>query len=277
MAHSISVSPSGKPLLHSVEAYLQPARSTASREAGEIPSDSISRSYFLMRLLVGCLGLALPAVLLLGDLFFMGAKFTTRGSLSAYYHSGMRDEFVGILFVVGILLVTYKITERNRDNLFSFVAGIAAIGVALFPTNIPAGVGAVPTPLQDRLGQTFVATIHYGCAAMFIVCLGFMCRDFALRERERPQQRIDGIARHSPEFWYRFHMSMAVLIAVAAIYIIVTQSLGIFDRYSILIGECIVTVAFGLSWLFKGLELAVLPKITALKPQSAVSDLDHAA
>src|SRR5215203_533751 len=98
------------------QSYLEIAQSTPAREVGQIPFDSISRSYFLMRLLVGCLGVALPVVLLLGDLFFMGANFSARGSMSAYYHSGMRDVFVSILAVVGMLLVTYKITERNRDN-----------------------------------------------------------------------------------------------------------------------------------------------------------------
>jgi hypothetical protein len=244
------------------KSFLQPAEQTAERATGQIPFDSISRSYGLMRTFVGILGLALPAILLIGDYFFLGTKVATRGSLSAYYHSGMRDFFVSILAVVGILLFTYKITERNRDNALSVIAGIAAVGVAIFPTGIPSGINATLTPIQDKLGEDFTAGVHYFFAACFIVSLGILCYDFANRERKRPQQRVGYDARFPPEFWYRFHLSMAIAIACAVVFIIVTQSLGVFDKHSILIGETVVTVAFGLSWLAKGLDRNMLPKMT---------------
>ena len=246
--------------------FLKPAEMTEDRATGRIPFDSISRSYVLMRTLVGILGLALPAVLLGGDKIFLDADWTVRGSLSAYYHSGMRDVFVSILAVVGILLVTYKITERNRDNLFSFIAGIAAIGVAIFPTGLPSGVEAEPTPLQDQLGEGLTERIHFTCAAFFIVSLGILCVDFARRERTRTRSRVGGRqAQFPPTFWYIFHLSMAVLIFCAIGFIVVTQSLGVFDKHSILIGETVVTLAFGFSWLLKGLDFDVLrPKQTSL-------------
>jgi cytochrome bd-type quinol oxidase subunit 2 len=178
--------------------YLEPAGMTRERETDQIPFDSISRSYFLMRTLVGCLGLALPAALLLGEYFFLADEFTARGSLSAYYHSGMRDVFVSILAVVGILLVTYKISEKNRDNALSVLAGIAAIGVALFPTGIPSDVDAELTPFQERLGEGTTEFIHYSCAAVFIVSLLFLCIDFAKRERGRRRDRAGKVARRSP-------------------------------------------------------------------------------
>lgn len=261
MADSIPVKSPHEPLTDTLKSFLDPPHLTRERALGQIPEDSISRSYFLMRLLVGILGVALPVVLLLGDLVFLGANYATRGSLSAYYHSGMRDVFVGILAFVGLLLVTYKVTERNRDNTLSFVAGLAAWGVALFPTGIPDEVAVPLTPLQDRLGEGFVETIHFGSAAVFIVCLGLLSYDFAKRERSRGQARIGHDARRSPEFWYRFHASMAGLIALAAAFIALTQWLGVFDTHSILIGEIVVTLAFGLSWLLKGLDLDVLPRM----------------
>ncbi len=55
---------------------------------------------------------------------------------------------------------------------------------------------------------------------------------------------------------------MAGLILLAVAFIVLTQSLGVFDDHSILIGEIVVTVAFGLSWLLKGWDRAVLPKMT---------------
>jgi hypothetical protein len=238
---------------------LQPAAMTPERATGEIPFDSISRSYFLLRTLIGVLGLALPMLLLLGDLALNADEFELRGSLSAYYHSGARDIFVSILAAVAILLVTYKITEMNRDNLFSFIAGMAAVGVAFFPTGSPDGVQ--PTPLQARVGDELTEALHYGFAACFILSLGLLCYDFAQRERKRPQARAGRHARFPPMFWYSFHLSAAIAIACAVAFIGATQALGFFDDHSILIGEVVVTVAFGLSWLAKGLDLNVLPKM----------------
>jgi hypothetical protein len=245
-----------------VKALLEPAKMTPERATGQIPFDSISRSYFLMRTLVGVLGLALPILLLLGDLALNADEFKLRGSLSAYYHSGARDVFVSILTATGILLVTYKITELNRDNLLSFIAGIAAIGVAFLPTGIPSGVNASLTPLQEKLGEGLTKGLHYGCAGLFILALGLLCYDFARRERNRTQARVGHDARFPPTFWYSFHLTAAVAIVCAVVFIGATQLFNFFDDYSILIGEVVVTVAFGLSWLAKGLDRNVLPKMT---------------
>lgn len=242
--------------------FLKPAPMTRARATGQIPFDSISRSYFLMRTLVGFLGLALPLILFIGEAVLDDASIGKRGSLSAYYHSGMRDIFVGILAVVGILLVTYKITERNRDNLLSLIAGIAAIVTAIFPTGIPSGIKASLTPLQERLGEANTERIHYSAAGIFIVSVGFLCYDFARRERERPQKRDGHDAIFPPTFWYTFHLTMAILIFLAIAFIVVTHVFGVFDKHSLLIGETVVTIAFGLSWLAKGLDRNVLPKMT---------------
>lgn len=244
------------------KALLEPAEMTPERATGQIPFDSISRSYFLMRTLVGALGLALPLLLLLGDLALNAGEFEFRGSLSAYYHSGARDVFVSILAVTGMLLVTYKITELNRDNLLSIVAGVAALGVAFFPTGIPLDGNASPTPLQEKLGVGLTEGLHFAFAAIFILSLGLLCYDFARRERGRTQARIGQDARFSPTFWYRFHLIAALAIVGAVVFIVATQLLDVIEGHSILIGEVVVTLAFGLSWLAKGLDRNVLPKMT---------------
>lgn len=241
--------------------WLKPAEMTDERATGDIPYDSISRSYFLMRTFVGILGFALPFILFIGEAVLDDAKWTARGSLSAYYHSGMRDFFVSILAVVGILLVTYKINEKNRDNFLSLFAGAAAIGVAIFPTGIPLDVDARPTPLQGFLGEDRAEVIHFSCALVFVVFLGILCLDFARREGKRKQERNGHHARFPPKFWFRFHLLMAILIFCGIAYIPLARSFDFFEKHSILIGEIVVTVAFGLSWLAKGLDLKVWPKL----------------
>lgn len=234
-----------------MKAFLDPA---PVRPPGPLPPESIARSYFLMRLLIGLLGFLLPWILLVGDWWLLddSANWKARGSLSAYYHSGMRDAFVGIFFMVGILLVTYKIGERNRDNLFSLVAGLAAFGVAIFPTGIPDGVtNAHETPLQLEWGQDTVKAIHFTCAAFFVAFVALICLDFARRERASGGPRA--------EFWYRFHLTMTGLIVVGVALIGVLKWINFYKHQSILIGETVVVIAFGLSWLAKSWNSNALP------------------
>ena len=62
------------------------------------------RSYLVMRVFVGALGIALPFMLVLSDgLAFDGDPFP-HGSLSAYYYSGARELFVGALSAIGVFL-----------------------------------------------------------------------------------------------------------------------------------------------------------------------------
>lgn len=42
-----------------------------------------------------------------------GTTQLPRGSLSAYYHSGIRDLFVGSLCVTAVFLITYKMFEHT--------------------------------------------------------------------------------------------------------------------------------------------------------------------
>jgi hypothetical protein len=216
------------------------------------------RSYLLMRAAIGFIGVALPVGLLLGDGFlFMGVR-PARSSLSAYYYSGMRDVFVGSLCAVGVFLLTYKVFEHNLDNTLSIIAGTAAIGVALFSTNRPEGSDIALTPLQKLLGELTVTAVHYVCATVFILSLAVITFFFGVREGRRPQQRAGHRASRSPTFWRRFHWSCAAAIVLSVAFIAVSALTGWFTSYSLIIGETAAILAFGLSWLMKGLELDIL-------------------
>jgi hypothetical protein len=218
-------------------------------------SHSIVRSYLMMRVVIGVMGLLLPALLIIGEVFLDGS-LKARGSLSAYYHSGMRDEFVGILVVSGVFLITYKIFKINAglENTLSTLAGVAAILVAIFPTGRPDS--SVPlTPLQDTVHENRVEVIHFLSALAFIVLLAGISMCFGFREGRRkpkPDQR------YTPEQWRLFHFACAGLIFAALIFIGVTKALGVFDHYRLLVGETVAVVAFGISWLTKGWERDLL-------------------
>ncbi|HWB36267.1 MAG TPA: hypothetical protein VHA75_09605 [Rugosimonospora sp.] len=244
-----------------------------------VPDDRILylRSYLLMRAVIGFLGIALPIALLLGDGFLFKGVRPARGSLSAYYYSGMRDIFVGSLCVIGVFLVTYKVFERDLNNVLTVVAGLAAIGVALFSTSRPPGMTTPLTPLQKLLGEPAVSHVHYVCATLFLGSLGVISIFFGLQEGRRPPRP----GHRSPLFWRRFHWCCAGVIAAAGAFIAVSMLTGWLAGYCLIIGETAADLAFGLSWLFKGLELDILlgptpPAATAVPPAARRSPADEA-
>jgi hypothetical protein len=215
------------------------------------------RSYLLTRSIIGLLGLALPVVLIVTDCWLDGLRI--RGSLSAYYHSGARDVFVGTLFMTGIFLVAYKVFSHTRENTLSSVAGIAALGVALFPSGLPKAEQDRLTPLQQTLHESVTTAIHFASAFTFIGLLSVICCLFARREGQRAEQNDPfWRSRRSANFWRTFHFTCAGVIAAAIVFVAATKALGVWQSHSLLVGEVIAVVAFGVSWLAKGSELRKL-------------------
>jgi len=87
-------------------------------------------SYLTLRQMIGWVGLLMPLTVRLGALLFEGIRSTN--SISAYYYTGMRDVFVSTVVLVGALLSCYR-TPARRDNWVAAIAGVAAVGIGLFP------------------------------------------------------------------------------------------------------------------------------------------------
>src|SRR6266496_784753 len=80
------------------------------------PAVLYARSYLLIRTVVGVIGILLPLAFILGEAVFLGGGVQVRGSISAFYHTSMRDIFVGALCVVGLLLITYMAGQVKRQD-----------------------------------------------------------------------------------------------------------------------------------------------------------------
>jgi len=215
-----------------------------------------AKSYLFIRTVVGLLAIGLPIILIIGEGFFLNGTVQVRGSISAYYHTSMRDVFVGVLCVTGFLLATYLSGQRRTwDFWFSLAAGVAVLGVAFFPTarpNVPDSAlrcGTVPmpdgcAPIQQLLGETVVAGFHFFCAAVFILSLAKMALLFAYREDKHTQ-------RHTLATTLRI---CAWAIVGAILWIVVGGFLGltIWRLTPLYVGEVVAIWAFGVSWLLKG-------------------------
>ena len=220
-----------------------------------------ARSYLLIRLVIGFIGVLLPLLLWLLEGTFLKGGWEVRGSLSAYYHSGARDLFVGGLCVTGFLLITYMAGQRVLwDFWLSTVAGIAALGVAFLPTGRPnlansaplCGPDALPAPpgctqLQLVFGERVVAGFHYASAGIFILTLAALCFVFALREKRHTKNATRR----------RFHQTCGITILVAVLWVGVGALLDaeLFGLTPLYVGEVVSVFAFGAAWIAKGSDL----------------------
>ncbi|WP_296667962.1 hypothetical protein [Demequina sp.] len=195
------------------------------------------RSYLRLRFFIGVVGIALPFALVGGNLL---AGAGVQPSISGYYYTGMRDAFVGSLVAVGVFLVFYMVAERNFDNYASYVAGFAVLVVAFFPTDDP----SVADDPALRVGA------HYAAAVIFILALAAISFRFGWAGRRSGDP---GQLQASGE--WRLHYGCAAAIVIAVVFIVVSQLTGVLADWSILIGETVSVLAFGASWLAKGLEL----------------------
>jgi hypothetical protein len=129
---------------------------TPDRTASDVASleQSLVISYLTLRKAVGFLGLMLPLFLLLGGLL-VGCH-CVKSSISDYYDSPLRNELVGILFAIALFFFSYNGYER-QDRSAGLLAGIGAIGVALFPATC----------------EGWVADAHYAFAGLLFFTLAY--------------------------------------------------------------------------------------------------------
>jgi len=111
--------------------------------------------YRALRLLVGCVALALPFIVSL-------ISSSPLSSISASYYTEARDAFVGMLFVVSAFLWAYN-GHSAKEAWASKVAALAAIVVALFPTSC------------DHCETNLKSIIHYGAAVTLFAMLQYFC------------------------------------------------------------------------------------------------------
>ena len=189
------------------------------------------RSYVFMRRIIGWLGFALPPLLVVGEPIVFDDRPVPLGSLSAYYYSGFREIFVGMLWAIGVFLIIYKWPQRTKESRVSTYAGFAVLVVALFPTGKP-GAKVATTPLQDLLGEEVVEGVHFFAAGVFIFLLSRISRYWWRHRTER--RRLHKICE-----W----------VILGALALAILEGVTGRPDYGILVAEFAAVWAFAVSWL----------------------------
>lgn len=208
-------------------------------------------SYLTLRKAIGWLGVLLPAMLLFTNMVLNGCCCLLP-SISHYYYTPAGDVFVGILIAVGIFLLSYKGYETTpdgkpdyRDRLVANVAGLMAVGVALFPTNTANFVSCNNLYLNDI---TWRNLLHYVCAGSFFILLAYMSY-FRFT-----------ISKHAPAEWTKrkkirnnLYKICGAIILSAIILIPLADFLPNAEKlHTTFWLEWVALLAFGTSWLVKG-------------------------
>lgn len=126
----------------------------------------ILSSYFSLRVGMGIIGFALPPLLWVIARLLEGHGLLP--SMSAYYHSASRDVFVGSLFAIGAAAYLYK-GYTLRENIAMNLAGLCAVGVAIFPTDCPQVITNIVCETPTYKGA------HTLFAIIFFLLIAYVC------------------------------------------------------------------------------------------------------
>ena len=200
-------------------------------------------SYLTLRQMIGWAGLLMPIVVRLGALIFEGIGSTD--SISAYYYTGMRDVFVSTLVLSGALLSCYR-TPALRDNVVAIIAGVAAVGIGLFPMD-PTYAPEILRRFPDMLSRCYINRGLLGFHFIFVsvfFALSFYLVYFRFSAFTPPMPTPQKVMRN------KIYKVSGVVMLVAFVAIGVLASLE--KGASIFWPETVAVCAFAGAWLVKG-------------------------
>ncbi len=201
-------------------------------------------SYLTLRRAVGILGVVLPVILVVGSVIACGCC-DIQVSISNYYHTCMRNVFVGIMCAVGFFLFSYTGYDI-RDNIAGHFGAIFAIGVALLPTSFKGTSSCLIHPLSEN---PLTGYLHLTSATLFFcVLIYFSLFLFTITKNPTPQKKKRNII-------YRVcGYTMLGCILLIGVYILVLRGkvAWLDNSDPVFWFEAIALWAFGISWLTKG-------------------------
>lgn len=189
-------------------------------------------SFLALRKAVGCIGILLPFVLMLGSVLIYREKPVLK-TISLYYHSGMRDVFVGAICSIALFLLFYKGYDK-WDNWSGNIAGFFAFGIALFPT-----YKAEP--------QNWVGIVHFICAVVFFIILSGISTFLFTRGKTNPtSQKL----KRNKIYLICGLVMIGSLIAIMIYFVFFDFEKS--ESCFVFWAETVALNAFGVSWLTKG-------------------------
>lgn len=219
--------------------------STSAAKAKATPTDPQAESdlvidYMALRKAIGWMGMALPFVVALGATLLFRTEL--QSSISAYYHTGMRNVLVGTLCAIGTFLFAYLGYDR-MDRWVGRIAGGAALGIALFPT---------PASSAPAGQEWWVGVVHWGSAVVFFLSIAhFSWFQFT---KGQPGVRASAIKFRRNQVYRGCALTITAALALLGLHMLLPE--GTRQRLApikpVFWLETAAVVAFGYAWLIKG-------------------------
>lgn len=212
--------------------------------------EEIVDNFYRVRRMLGILGFLLPFLLIVVGVGFGYAE----PSLSDYYHTLLRDIFVGILTAIGVFLICYTGFRRGpdepvSDDVLTTIAGVAALVVAFVPNRGTLNQSLEPEALaQYVFGVAVSDYTHHLAAGTFLLSTAFLCRYKFARTAKPARRRV-----YLGCFWVIIAATLATTGAAAL------RKMGTPAQHDFVVGyqlvfwfEAVGVWAFSLAWLVKG-------------------------
>jgi hypothetical protein len=241
-------------------------------------SNQLVRNYMTLRKAIGWIGVLLPLVIFLGNWVIFshhvaGCLVPTGNklpdSLSGYYYSHMRDVFVGGMWAAGVFLFFYTGHDTFARVVTNF-AGLAALGIALFPTNPPTSeflqtnvCGPVtPVVLQPAPHGFAVGIVHVACLCGLMLTVALMAWRFTrqytddqiavMTDDDREIEQNPRLKRRNNRIYRGCVAALAAAGAFALIQEFAFTDAIKSDAPWLLYAETVAFLAFGTAWFVKG-------------------------
>jgi hypothetical protein len=216
-----------------------------------------------LRLIVGLIAFLLPFVVII-----INAKMTS--SISASYHTDVRDLFVGALFVIGALFVAYnghqveitneqigwfwhwfntfwadaiefrKAERKFEERAVSLLGGVAAVVAALFPTAC------------DKCEATFVSSVHGFAAVILFSAVVYFCL-VGFLDQVRPalcqSWKAGGRAKWRAHIYLFCGRTIIVTLLASVIAPFVLTAAVAREQSIVFLAETVAMLLFGFAWM----------------------------
>lgn len=218
---------------------MKTVRSSMVRERPEVIS------YLNLRKTVGVLGILLPLIMIAGS-FIFGACEEVQNSISAYYHTNMRNVFVGTISAIALFLFVYKGYNR-KDGITGTLGGIFALCVAFFPTSVSE---PFTNCIPGQIDTGIIHIVHFVSAGLFFLVLAWFSL-FLFTKKQAPVTKRKLLRN---KLYYGLGTGILVCLALIIMYYLFLE-----DRYiklqkydPVFWLETLAMWCFGTSWLIKG-------------------------
>jgi hypothetical protein len=211
-------------------------------------------SYYTMRRAIGILGITLPLILFAGSFLFGSCK-EVQSSISTYYHTNMRNVFVGFNCAVALFLFAYR-GHDWKDNFAGTLGCIAVLGVAFLPCTIssPAQHCLFPTSVHDPL----VGKLHNLCALLYfstLIVYSLILFPKTHMDMVTGEKKFMGRQKKKRNVVYYICgglMTISLLLIIAYKWFLGDLYPGLKELNPVFWLESVMMLSFGTTWLTKG-------------------------